>query len=189
MEASKFAQELRHIIKQLKADGVEEIKSDNLIEYLSNAAKDLQSTEVMDVELHKANLQKSLEEHKASHAHSVEMFRTVITAGQNALRTSFLMNGGSSVAIFAFIGHLATDSPDKVHLFSTVLTTSLVGVLLSALASGMTYLTQWVYAHDTETNKKTGLILNIVAIVLAIGSYLVFVYVIFKAYGVFNNFT
>ena len=189
MEASKFAKELRQTIEQLKADGIDEIKSENLIMYLSDAAKDLGSTDAMDMELYKAKLQKWVEEHKSSHAHSVEMFRSVIAAGQNALRTSFLMNGGSSVAMLAFIGHLATNAPSKVQLFASSLTIFVVGVLIAAVASGITYLSQWFYAGNKTWKEKTGFVLNIVAIILGVGSYVVFAYGISEAYDVFNNFT
>jgi hypothetical protein len=189
MEASVFAKELQLIIEQLKADGTNEIKSENLIRYLSDAVKDLDSDDSINIELYKANLQKWVEEHKSAHTHSVEMFRSVITAGQNALRTSFLMNGGSSVAMLAFIGHLTTKTPEKVHLFSTSLAIFVIGVLLSAVASGATYLGQWFYAGNKTWKGKTGFILNIVAILLAISSYFVFAYGIKEAFDVFSNFT
>lgn len=189
MEASKFAKELQQTIEQLKADGIDEIKSENLIKYLSDAAKDLGSDNAMDIELYKAKLQKWVEEHKGSHARSVEMFRSVITAGQNALRTSFLMNGGSSVAMLAFIGHLATHSPSKVHLFAYSLAIFVTGVLVSVVASGTTYLSQWFYAGNKTWQEKTGFVLNIVAIILGIGSYVVFAYGISKAYDIFSTFT
>ena len=189
MEASNFENELRKTLEQLKADGIDEIKLDNLIAYLSDASDDLQSKESINIELYKAQLQNWVEKHKNSHAYSVEMFRSVINAGQNALRTSFLMNGGSAVAMLAFIGHLATTAPEKVTLFSSSLAIFVVGVLIAAVASGATYLCQWFYAGGKSWAETTGFVLNIAAILLGIGSYVIFGYGINIAHDVFSKFT
>jgi hypothetical protein len=189
MEASKFSKELQQIFEQLKKDGIDEIKTENLIRFFSDQAKGLDSANAIDIERYKAELQRWLEEHKNYHAHSVEMFRSVITAGQSALHTSFLMNGGSSVAMLTFISRLATNTPNKVQLFASSLTIFVIGVLVAALATGTTYLSQWFYAKNKACAKKTGLILNIAAILLGIGSYVVFAYGIREAFNVFRNFT
>ncbi|MFA7585631.1 MAG: hypothetical protein WCY11_05455 [Novosphingobium sp.] len=189
MEAKNFVQDLRRNVEQLKAEGVEQIEVVNLLDYLESAERDLTSTEVLDVELYKAKLQTWVEDHKRSHNQSVEMFRSVITAGQNALRTAFLMNGGSAVAVLAFIGHLATNAESKVPLFAPSLAIFVTGVLVAAVASGVTYLSQWFYAADKAWAEKTGFVLNIAAIVLGISSYVVFAFGISEAYGVLAKFT
>lgn len=188
MNSNEFALELNKTIKQLKAEGVDSIDTEKLIAYLDDAEGNLESQSESNIELYKANLQQWLEEHKNANAHSVEMFRSVISAGQNALRTSFLMNGGASVATLAFIGHLATTSPEKVTLFSTSLAFFVLGVLVSAITSGVTYLSQWLYASDSKKAEKAGFVLNVAAIVLGIGSYVIFAFGINEAHSVFSNF-
>ena len=37
---------------------------------------------------------------------SLEMFRSVITTGQSALKATMLLNGGAAVAMLAFVGKL-----------------------------------------------------------------------------------
>ncbi len=189
MDASRFATELRETIEQLKASGVDDIKCENLIHYLSSVSRDLAASDTYEVELYKAKLQKWVEEHKNEHAKSVEMFRSVITAGQNALRTAFLMNGGAAVAMLAFIGHLATKTPDKVSLFACCLAIFVSGVLISVVASGSTYLSQWFYLGAEQWKQKAGFALNVVSIILAILSYIVFACGIREAYDVLTNFT
>ena len=188
MKASDFTHEFKDTIKQLKERGVEQIHVDNLINYLDEAEKDLNSTESFDVECYRAKLQKWIEDHKIAHSHSIEMFRSVIQAGQNALHAAFLMNGGSSVAILAFIGHLASSSPEKVSLFADCLAIFVVGVLIAGLASGITYLSQWFYFRTKKIFRKTGFVLNIVAMLLGLSSYLTFGYGIRVAYKTFSNF-
>lgn len=189
MKANQFAKELCLTVEKLKADGVEKIDTSNLIAYLASASKELESEHTFDTELYKAKLQKWIEEHKNTHSYSVEMFRSVITAGQNALRTSFLMNGGSSMAMLAFIGHLATEVPEKVQLFASSLTVFVIGVLIVAIASGTTYLSQWLYASKNERLIDIGGILNVASIVLGISSYVIYGFGVYKTYGVFSTFT
>lgn len=181
--------ELKYVVEKLKANGINEINLDYLLTYLSSIENDPQSLKTAQDERYKAELQKWIEEIKNVHAHSVEIFRSVIQAGQNALRTSFLMNGGASVAILAFIGHLATYSPNKVSIFSSVLSLFVVGVLVSTVASGVTYLSQWFYAANKTWSYKVGFVLNIFAIVLGLASYVIFGFGIWEANDVFNNFT
>lgn len=165
--------------------------SENLIKYLDEELLDLatspKTSGSASSELYKAELQKWVEEHKSAHAHSVEMFRSVILAGQNALRTAFLMNGGAAVALLAFAGHLATTDPHRVPSIATSLTIFVGGVLVAALTSGVTYLSQWFYAGHPGW-QKTGFALNIAAILLGFGAYGVFAFGMWRAYCVFANF-
>lgn len=190
MNVNEFVATLKKDIEQIKEQGIENIRSEDLISYLSTFEGDLESQTEADLEFYRANLQKWVEDHKNIHAHSVEMFRSVITAGQNALRASFLMNGGASVATLAFIGHLATSSPEKVTLFSASLAIFVVGVLFSAVASGTTYLSQWFYGSgEGKKLMVAGFILNVVSIVLGLSSYGIFAWGIYEAHEVFKNFT
>ena len=191
MDAKDFAQELRDIVDDLKTKGVESIRSENLIKYLDEALRDLNTSarpSEATIERYKAELQKWVEEHKYIHAQGVEMFRSVIQAGQNALRTAFLMNGGASIALLAFIGHLSSVAPTKVSTLAPSLTVFVGGVLVAALASGVTYLSQWCYAGDPSWQKKTGFALNIAAILIGLGAYGVFAFGVWRAYHVFASF-
>jgi hypothetical protein len=191
MDAKDFAQELRDIVDELKTKGVESISSENLIKYLDEALRDISTSarpSEATIERYKAELQKWVEEHKNIHAQGVEMFRSVIQAGQNALRTAFLMNGGASVALLAFVGHLSSVAPERVSTLAPSLTVFVGGVLVAALASGVTYLSQWFYAGERSWQKKTGFALNIAAILFGLGAYGVFAFGMWRAYHVFANF-
>lgn len=189
MEAKQFALELKANIEQLSREGVEHISSENLIRYIDTAVHDLDGRTEFDIELYKANLQKWVEEHRNAHTHSVEMFKSVISAGQSALRTSFLMNGGASIALLTFIGHLATQAPVKVPLLANGLAIFVFGVLVSGITSGTTYLSQWFYAGGKPWKETTGFTLNILAIVFGLASYGIFSWGMYEAYSVFRGFT
>jgi hypothetical protein len=191
MDAKDFAQELREIVTDLKTKGVESIGSQNLIKYLDEALRDLSTSarpSETTIERYKAELQKWVEEHKNIHAQGVEMFRSVIQAGNNALRTAFLMNGGASVALLAFVGHLSSVAPERVPTLAPSLAVFVGGVLVAALASGVTYLSQWFYAGEQSWQRKTGFALNIAAILLGLGAYGVFGFGMWRAYRVFASF-
>ena len=123
-----------------------------------------------------------------AHSQEVEMFRSVITAGQNALRSVFLMNGAAAVAILTFIGNLANNDPQRIPSLAPSLTVFVSGVLLVTVASGATYLSQWFYAHPPKWSRYTGFTLNALAIVLAIASYCAFAWGIHDAYTVFASY-
>lgn len=57
------------------------------------------------------------------------------------------MNGGASLALLTFVGHLSGTNPEKIPAIAASLTVFVGGVLVAALASGTTYLCQWFYAH------------------------------------------
>ena len=102
------------------------------------------------------------------------MFRAVITAGQNAIKTSFLLNGGAAVALLAFIAHMADVKPETVPVFASCMVPFTIGVLIIAVTSGLTYITQWLYQRTSLAGRKAGFWVNILCVVSGIASYLLF---------------
>ena len=117
------------------------------------------------------------------------MLKSVLESGQNALRSSFLLNGGAAVTMLAFIGKLSDSHQDKIQDFSVSLSIFVTGVLAITIAYGATYLSQWLYYKDTENNKKSGIAFNILAIIFGLSSYGFFVWGMYKAYCSFVNFS
>lgn len=106
---------------------------------------------------------------------SLEMFKSVIAAGQNSMRAAMLMHGGAALALLAFIGNLAVN-PETLPLvphFGGILPWFLGGLLLVVIAYGTTYLTQNYYSEDDK--KPVGKRWNKVSCALVIVSYGVFV--------------
>lgn len=110
-----------------------------------------------------------LENNKQQHEWKLEGFRSVIESGQSALKSCILINGGASVALLAFAGHLVEQKEPAIPVRSIALAMSAFvgGVFAGGLASGLTYLSQWFFADDWE---KTGFALNISAIVAGLAS-------------------
>ncbi len=200
MDAKAFAQELKAVFEKLNADGVTQVNTANVAAYLEQLINSLNeettnptSVEIehykaMEREYYKAQLQGWAEQQKHSYAQNIEMFRSVITAGQNALRSSFLMNGGATVALLAFIGKLTDNAKAKIPLFVGSLSLFVLGVLLITGASGCTYLGQRFYAPNEKSEVKVAYWLNIASILLGLASYIAFICGAVKALHVFLLF-
>ena len=193
MDAKELFSQLLQVIQKLKDDGVEQIRIEGLVKYLASVVQRLEKDgpqfSQASVEQYKAELQKWVEENKFQHAQRLELFRSVIAAGQNALKTSLLMNGGGSVALLAFIGHLSTSSQSsKVPLLAQSLCLFVFGVLSITVASGFTYLSQFFYAGELGWGRNMGYLMHVLSVLLAIGSYFLFAWGVFEAYQVFSNY-
>jgi len=153
----RFPQQLKEAIEELKDSGKESVPCDGLISYLDKVL-DSPSDELTasEFEQHKAWLQAWVETNKAVHASELEMFRSVIASGQNALRSAFLLNGGAAVAVLAFLGKLADQHQDRIAQFAGSLILFVVGVLSVTMATGATYLSQWFYNNEPGWKLKTG---------------------------------
>ena len=181
---------MKALIEDIKSKGTAAIYCDNLIAYLHEVENSPEAEPTaIEIEHHKAELQRSIEANKHVHEAQLEMFRSVITAGQNAIKSSFLLNGGASIALLAFIGHLAEFKPEKITDFASCMLPFAFGVLAIAMTSGFTYLSQWFYASSNPISRKFGFGVNVLCITLGIGSYFLFVWGLLSTYHVLAAYT
>jgi hypothetical protein len=187
MTTPEFAAQLSETIRGIKENGTAAIYCDNLIAYLDEVAqKPAEEPTNAELAQYQAELQLRIEQGKGQHSAAVEMFKSVITAGQNAIRSAFLLNGGAAIALLAFISNLTTNKPDKVAEFSSVLMPFVIGVLAISLTSGFTYLSQWLYASENETSKKAGFWFNMLCIALGLSSFGFFIWGMIRASEAFK---
>lgn len=175
MNAKEFAAQLRGEIEIIKNQGVAAIYVDNLITYLSNV-EDVPSAEPSqaEIERYKADLTAHIEATKHNYNGQLEMFKSVIMAGQNAIRTIVGINGGASVAMLAFLGHMAAIRSPFIPVYAACLLPFAAGTLLGGLISGGTYLSQWLYAGGSKKVETAGFVVNILVILFGIGSFACF---------------
>lgn len=190
MTTKSFATELRDVIRSIRDEqGVSVIKSGNLIAYLEEIINSPEEEITpAQMEKYKAELQVWIKQNEAVQAAEIEKFRSVILAGQNALKTAFLMNGGATVALLAFLGKLSDKHQDKIAVFASALVVFVIGVLAITVASGLTYLSQWFYAYSEPWKRKTGHVLNFLTIALGWASYGFFIWGTVRAYKAFVGF-
>ncbi len=127
-----------------------------------------------------------LERYKHNLNTELEMLKSVIQMGQSALKTIFLMNAGAAGAMLTFIGHLAINAVSKIPAFAYSLTAFVTGLLLSGLASGLSYGCQWLYHHKPKSS--WGGWMNIAAVVVGALSLVAFTAGIYCTYQVFSTF-
>lgn len=180
MEVKDAIQIIKSALAQVQSTGKEFVHIPSLNTYLDDLEKKasvsshaLELQHQSNLEWYKAQQQSSLEGYKAQQQQQIEMFRSVIATGQTALKTSLLINGGATVALLTFLGHVWSN-PQGGNLVS-VLSLSLylfgLGVLLGAVATGFTYLAQSAYNHAYHT---TGAVFRILVIVLVVATYFLF---------------
>jgi hypothetical protein len=177
MKAEVLLARIKADITDLVTDKVVSIPPSRLLIYLQSMEsdiKDRQEFDVAKVEWDRQQLQIGVEESKQYREHlhqsSLETFRSVITAGQGALKAGLLINGCGAAALLAFLGHLVTAGRGVASLIPPVangLAFMTSGMLLCALAAGSTYAAQHEYGSDRE---RVGHGLTVLAVALFLAS-------------------
>lgn len=187
MDTIEILTRMRKDISESLDKGQEQISSSALIKYLDGCIQRSRTTRISPVEFEnlKAALQKSIADHAANHDFDLENFRSVINMGQNAIRALMLLNGGASVAMLAFIADLAKGHPALVPDYALCMAIFVFGALLATIISGMTYLSQWLYAGGQD---QWGFGLNVACILTGITGYGVFVWGLYETYSEFLLF-
>ena len=91
---------------------------------------------------------------KAENTIQLEVSKATCIAGQGALKTTIIMNGGASVALLAFIGNTWIHKGDGVAMLSIALFLFAAGVLSGCAATGVTYLAQSIATEENKAQWK-----------------------------------
>jgi len=124
-------------------------------------------------EQYKAECDSNLEEYKLK-------FQATVQSGQAALKSAFLINGGAAVALLAFIGNVWTKTQANVNGLGFPLLLYVFGVLFPAVASGLTYLSQYQYGKSVKDDDHFARGIGFVIL-----SYFLFAIATFFAYRFF----
>jgi hypothetical protein len=104
---------------------------------------------------------------KYYHEENLELFRSIITFGQGAIKTLFLLNAGAVVVLLAFITQVAKDHPAKVSEFSTSVYPFALGVFLATVVALLAYFCQLLYGFRREKSYQAGVALHVICIIFA----------------------
>ncbi|WP_417542941.1 hypothetical protein [Methylophaga thalassica] len=120
------------------------------------------------------------EDKRMKHEESLELLKSVISSGANAIKAAILINGGGAVALLAFAGN-AKDNPILVNIdsISLALFVFCLGVFLASLSSGITYFTQYLFHHFSH--KPFGKITNYISSLFNFTSFLCFIFGVYFA--------
>ena len=177
MEGNEILGSIREAVHDAKQKGLHQVT----IESLEGLLSILEKGQVTGRKPSEVDLTSTLAEYNASRAIELETMKLVGMAGQNALKSLMLINGGAAVALLAFLSHIWDKTPvaGSIRGLTEALLFFVAGVLLSSIASGTTYLTgifqqlEWL---------KIGNGIHYLTIILVIAAYVVFGFGGYEAY-------
>lgn len=148
-------QYLRSFLNEVKASGTDVVSIER-VESLLDIEETIYPAEIKKLELeHQRKLAFYQSIDHAIVQEQSECFKSIITMGQNALKSIIMINGGASVAFIAFLNNnlskfLSDDILSKVYLsLWYALMAFGVGTLLASAGYGLAYLTQGKYYNDS----------------------------------------
>lgn len=187
MNAKEFAAQIKSEIDRCAAQGQNTVSTETLNALLKRfSGSSTEEPENVKIERIKAHFQSNLEIEKYNHSADLEMFKSVLQAGQNAIKSITLLNGGASIALLAFIGKLADSNAQSIPLFAWPLTVFVFGVFIAAVTSGATYISQSLYAEDGARNRLWGKVFHATSITLGLVALSAFGYGTYLAYRAFT---
>ena len=184
METRDAIDRLKSDLAVIKSQGQEAVAIERLEDYLSVLEKDAASS----LESRKLDYQGILASYDAKVKMDIELFKSVIEAGKEALNAVLIINGGAVIAFLGFLGSmLSKGGAEALGLKLTVPLCSFgFGVLSAALGFGIRYLAQLGFARrHSSAWIKAGHGLNVVSIFMAVTSYVLFGYGVYNAYTAF----
>ena len=155
MKAIEVITELRTELGKLAANGQTAIEIASLDEVLASAATAAASSDSAAAE------QWAREEWKLKapllHASNLEEYKSVLEAGQTALKTLTTINGGAAVALLAFIGNVLTKglpigAPNPVPTLNQAMLVFVLGVFFAGASSATRYVTQWLGSRSRKAS-------------------------------------
>jgi hypothetical protein len=198
METADLINDLKNALANIKNQGGETVLISKLEVYLSemeaidseekshaiqNTEREEKSHAIQNTERNEA-IRKFEHEMDVWKIRAPLMFNSVIEAGQTALKSSSLINGGAAVSLLAFLGNLLTkDAPYgttyPIQELSWAMLIFFIGVGFSGVATAARYFSQATYAENKESQ---GDFFRWVAIVFALLSFGAFFYGGVEAY-------
>ena len=153
MSEATVIRRLRSELEVLSASGQTHVPIAQFDKWFANleelSVKDPETFDTVLSERFKANNELILASLHNRSQQDLELLRSLVSTSGSAAKTSLLINGGSAVALLAFIGHLVTtgNSP-AIRLFALPLGFFATGVFFAALASSIIYFVQWRFYHQ-----------------------------------------
>ncbi|MGF6759385.1 hypothetical protein [Paraburkholderia sp. GAS42] len=186
MKASDVVKQIQEAVGEAEKSGIKELQIPNLNAYLSNVLTTALEQERDGPSMTEAQATHQLEVWKAQlSAHStmsVEMFKSAVEAGQTALKSAILINGGAAATVLAFAGNAITKGqilpgmPLLTHIGAALLW-FMFGLSGAGIATGFRYLSQFAYNLSNGGAprwKSAGTAGNIISICLGVGSFVAF---------------
>jgi hypothetical protein len=132
----------------------------------------------------KAELDQWVDSSRHRHEHSIEMFRSVLSSAEQALKACMLINGGAAVALLAFSGNLIQHNQTRfLPGVSNALAWFVGGVLAGAMALAFRYFSQDAFSKDHDELAGVMRAFCIVSGVAGLATFVVGGYVAYDTIG------
>lgn len=157
---------------------------ENLEESAPESQEEGQGDLTIDLMEWQAHNEIHLKHYEAHQRNALESSRSVITAGQAALRSVTLINGGAAVAMLALIGNIWAKGAEQatVDSLSRSIGYFASGVLAASVASGGTYISQYCLSLEKY---KLGDFFNLITVLVVIAAYVLFGFGTYESYLTF----
>jgi hypothetical protein len=187
MNAKDLLKDLRDAVKGASVANQNAIQIDALLRYLDNWETSASGLEQETTAQHARKLEEWKAQLSVSSASSMEMFKAVIEAGQTALKSSIVINGGAAAALLAVLAEaLKAEQPNALGALLSPLgwawLSFMSGLGLAGFCTAIRYLSQASYAEamrlgqgpDDGNKYRAGTIFKNIAVGLCILSYVLF---------------
>lgn len=186
MNPTQLVGVIRAKLNEAKAKGFQSITTESVETLVQAMEAHLQAGSMPDVALEEAKLNHAskLAHYTATNVANLELFKSVIETTKILIQSLILINGGSAVALLAFIGHLASsgNGHPSVSSFAAPLLCFVIGVGTAAFFGGLIALAQKLYSHHL---RRSGNASVMASILLALASFTAFGLGSYWAYKVF----
>jgi len=183
MDAREAIAKIRTTLVEVWESGQQAVAIPALLDFL----RAVEQESPLDSETRKLQHESNLAYYRAQREHAIEMLRTINESGKVALTTNILINGGATVALLAFLGNLAGKSSSGTFATPAPLALAILsfagGVLLAAMATGLTYATNFFYG---ENWRRSAFWFHVCTVTFGVGAYLAFLGGMVAAYHAFK---
>lgn len=181
MQASEALDQFKKAIEELEATGQNSVPTVNLKSYLAVLTQDAVRQEAGQATMSSEQASRQLEIWKTKIGVGSEMLKATIEAGQTALKSAIIINGGAAVSMLAFVGNAITKSdlrPGSPLLTHTgvALFIFMIGTGLAGTSTAIRYLSQHCYQDASYDNASPlwrlwGNRFAVASVVLGVGSF------------------
>ena len=179
MDAKILIQTMRKNLESVRKQNIKQFPLQNVENWVEGLSECVEASPDKEPTQEQKEFQQREWEAKMAHYNaqvqsSLEGFRSTMQLAQAALKSSILINGGAAIAMLAFIGHIWNSGQFSSiqSQISGSLIWFLLGVFVSAVATGTGYVTQ-VFYFEFQDN-KIALRWRIISVVLIVFSYIFF---------------
>lgn len=171
-------------LREAKENGFESVTTDSVKALVEQIGKDIES-EASPLAGFALQNDLKLEHFKATAAGQLELFRSVISTAIEGGKALILINGGSAVALLAFIGHVVATGNDAslVHAFARPLAAFVLGLFFAALTAAFLPFAQKFFNENRQRLAHGFSYATYVGAALSLGMFLLGSFMAYKVFA------